>query len=115
MVSVTPPLPRAITGVPAALSLGASEFLSNLSLGGATEGVFDTLDYLASNWLLPVGGLLIAILVGWVLSNKLTQEELDEGHGKFKLHALWKFVLRFVCPIAIGWIIYAVISGHTFH
>ena len=62
-----------------------------------------------------MGGLLIALLVGWFLSNKLTQEELDEGHGKFKLHAIWKFSLRFICPIAIGWIIYAVISGHTFH
>jgi NSS family neurotransmitter:Na+ symporter len=85
-------------------------------LAGKSKGVFDTLDYLAANWLLPVGGILISIFVGWVLTNVFTRKELETGHGLFRLHGLWKFLLRFVCPAAIGWIIYSVIfTGKTFN
>jgi NSS family neurotransmitter:Na+ symporter len=74
------------------------------------------MDYLASNWLLPVGGMLIAIFVGWVLKKAATKQMIEEGHGPFALHAAWKFLLRFVCPLAIGWIIYSIIfSGVTFN
>ena len=73
------------------------------------------LDYFASNWMLPVGGLLTAIFVGWVLDAKLTQAELEEGHGGFKMFGLWRFLLRFVCPVAICWIIVAVIGGRAFN
>ena len=99
-----------LVGVPAALSLGASPFLSQVLNGG----VFNTLDYLASNWILPVGGFLIAIFTGWFLSAKLTREELEEGHGPFSLYPLWRFLLRVVSPVAIGWIIWAVIGGRSF-
>ena len=99
-----------LVGVPAALSLGASPFLSQVLNGG----VFNTLDYLASNWILPVGGFLIAIFTGWFLSAKLTREELEEGHGSFNLYPLWRFLLRVVSPVAIGWIIWTVIGGRSF-
>ena len=57
-------------GVLSALSLGANETLSGLNLFGkdSTVGLFSSLDYLAANWLLPVGGLLVAIFVGWVMA-----------------------------------------------
>ena len=99
-----------LLGIPAALSLGASPSLSSIGRGG----VFGTLDYLASNWLLPVGGLLIAVFTGWVLDRKLILAELEHGHGPFPLFGLWRFSLRFVCPIAILWIIWAVIGGRSF-
>jgi len=104
-------------GILAALSLGHSTGLSQWKpFGDRTEGVFDTMDYLASNWLLPVGGMLIAVFVGWVLKKAATKQMIEEGHGSFALHAVWKFLLRFVCPLAIGWIIYAIIfSGVTFN
>ena len=90
--------------------MGASPSLSSFGRGG----VFGTLDYLASNWLLPVGGLLIAVFTGWVLDRKLILAELEHGHGPFPLFGLWRFSLRFVCPIAILWIIWAVIGGRSF-
>jgi len=104
-------------GILSALSLGAYGGLSRWNpLAGKSKGVFDTLDYLAANWLLPVGGILISIFVGWVLTNVFTRKELETGHGLFRLHSLWKFLLRFVCPAAIGWIIYSVIfTGKTFN
>ena len=76
--------------------------------------MFNTLDYVASNWLLPIGGLFIAIFTGWFLDSKITRAELEKGHGGFGLFGLWRFLLRIVCPLAIIWILYAVIGGKSF-
>lgn len=81
-----------------------------------TTGVFDTMDYLATNWLLPVGGILIAFFVGWILNQSLIRKEIETGHGSFAGFGLWRFLLRFVCPLAVGWILYSVIFlGKTFN
>ncbi|MGB5810421.1 MAG: sodium-dependent transporter, partial [Polyangiales bacterium] len=77
-------------GVLCALSLGANATLSEFTLVGKTAGVFNILDYAAANWLLPLGGLLTCLFVGWVLSNALTRDELSAGHGPFRLHGPWK-------------------------
>jgi neurotransmitter:Na+ symporter, NSS family len=104
-----------LLGIPCALSLGAHDGLSSMRpLGSLSQGVFDTFDYTVSNWLLPVGGLLTAIFAGWLLSSKVTREEIEEGHGPFPLFGAWKFALRFVSPIAILWILWAVIQGRSF-
>ena len=99
-----------LLGIPCALSLGAVPSLSRFGPGG----FLSTLDYLASNWLLPIGGLSIAVFTGWFLDRKLTQAELEQGHGPFRLLGLWRFLLRIVCPVAILWIIWTVIGGKSF-
>ena len=97
-------------GILSALSLGASGRLSSIRpLGSKSQGVFDTMDYLASNWFLPVGGMLIAVFTGWILSKNRSRKEIETGHGGFRLFGFWTFLLRFVAPLAIGWIIYSVI------
>jgi NSS family neurotransmitter:Na+ symporter len=100
-------------GVLSAVSLGGSPLLSGLNPIGraSTAGVFGTLDYLASNWFLPVGGLLIALFTGWVLSRQDSREELEEGHGPLAAYGGWLFVIRFVAPAAVGAIIVSVILG----
>ena len=100
-------------GVPSALSLGASSFFSGLNLKG-NGGFLSIVDYLASNWFLPLGGLGIALFTGWWLSTKISREEIEEGHGSFSLYGVWIFLLRFVRPLAIGWIIWAVLGGRSF-
>jgi NSS family neurotransmitter:Na+ symporter len=100
-------------GVFNALSLGGSPVLSKINLIGrpSTAGVFGTLDYLASNWFLPVGGLLIALFTGWVLTRKESRHELEQGHGRMAAYPGWLFVIRFVAPAAVGAIIVSVILG----
>ena len=98
------------TGILCALSSGANTFLTTTLHGG----FFNTLDYFASNWLLPVGGLLIAVFAGWFVDQKLSRAELEEGHGAFPLFKVWRFFIAFVAPVAIAWIIIAVIGGKTF-
>tara|TARA_Y100001936_G_scaffold250804_1_gene304655 strand:+ start:214 stop:1590 length:1377 start_codon:yes stop_codon:yes gene_type:complete len=61
--------------------------------------IFDFLDYLTSNILLPMGGILITIYVSWLLSKEKVDSEL-----KIKsriLRVLWYFSARVIAPIAV--------------
>ncbi len=83
----------AVVGVLCALSFGC---LSDVTLLGQT--VFDICNNLSSNILLPVGGLAIAVFVGWRLSRTVINEQLS-GHGYLIRPIL--FLLRYVAPVAI--------------
>ncbi|HDP76176.1 MAG TPA: sodium-dependent transporter [Bacteroidales bacterium] len=95
-------------GVLASLSFGP---LSNFRLSGKT--IFDMLDFLASNILLPLGGMLIVIFVGWYLKKSTLYDEISNG-GKLKASyfPIYRFIVRFIAPLAIAAIfIYSVFYG----
>jgi NSS family neurotransmitter:Na+ symporter len=100
-----------------ALSLGAVGALSTFSIFPNKSGVLDHMDYLASNWMLPLGGFAIAIFAGWKIDKKVSIAELGlvENGAKPSIHyKIWLFFTRFVAPIAIGWVILEVIMGKDF-
>ncbi len=95
-----------------AVSLGANKALSGINIlgKGSTVGLFSTLDFLSANWLLPVGGLLIAVFTGWILPLGETREELETGHGHLgALYTGWRILIRFVAPLAVGAIIASIV------
>jgi len=100
-----------VFGVLNALSLGAVPGLSSFApMGASHAGLFNSLDYLASNWLLPVGGLFIAIFTGWFMSSRETWSEIRQGSpGWQKLFTGWLVLIRFTAPIAVGAIIFSII------
>jgi neurotransmitter:Na+ symporter, NSS family len=61
----------------------------------------DGLYFLTSNIFLPLGGLMIAIFAGWVLSRSVTREEFLAGTKLGGLYAGWLVLVRYVVPIAI--------------
>lgn len=63
------------------------------------KNFFDTMDYLASNWMLPLGGLFIAIYAGWVMPRRLREAELD-GLNPL-LAGGWLMLVRFVAPALV--------------
>jgi len=65
-------------------------------LGGT---LYQNIDHLASNIILPLGGLLIAIFAGWVMCKNSTADELDIGTGT--LYKSWRFLTRWVAPLAV--------------
>ena len=79
-------------GVVASLNIG-----SEWTLFGKT--FFDMLDYLTSSWLMPLGGLLMAIFSGWILKKTVMQDEL--GLSSTVMHKLWLFTMRYITPLAI--------------
>ncbi|OFX83156.1 MAG: Na+-dependent transporter [Bacteroidetes bacterium GWF2_33_16] len=97
-----------LLGVLASMSFGA---LSGFSILG--KNIFDTLDYTASNILLPLGGFFIVIFVGWFASDNLIKNELtNEGTLKSKYFPYFIFIVRFIAPIAILAIfIYSIFVG----
>jgi NSS family neurotransmitter:Na+ symporter len=62
-------------------------------------GVFGALDNLSANVMLPLGGLLIAIFVGWVMRRNSVRKQLhDSSEVAFNLFYV---ALRIVAPIGI--------------
>jgi neurotransmitter:Na+ symporter, NSS family len=60
--------------------------------------IFDNIDYLTSNILLPLGGLLITIFAGWVMCRNSTSDELGSSGTLYKA---WRLLARFIAPIGI--------------
>ncbi len=60
--------------------------------------IFDNVDYLTSNVMLPLGGLLIVLFAGWVMCRNSTADELGGSGGLYKA---WRILARFVAPIGI--------------
>ena len=63
--------------------------------------IFENVDYLTSNVMLPLSGVLIAIFSGWVMCRNSTAEELG---GSGTLYKTWRFSARFIAPVAIMFI-----------
>jgi len=81
--------------------IGMGSVLSFNVLSGTTflaGTLFDNVDYLTSNIMLPLGGLLIAIFAGWIMCRNSTSEELG---GSGALYKAWHVLARFVAPIGI--------------
>lgn len=62
------------------------------------KNFFDTLDFMTSNIMLPLGGLFIAIFAVWIMAEKSSRDELDTSDFIYKL---WRFLVRYVTPIAV--------------
>ncbi len=89
----------AVLGVPAALSQGA---MSDFKLFGLNA--FDLFDFLSSNILLPVGGILICLFVGWVYGLAAPEKRLAEAGTPVQRVVIRSvfFLVRFVAPVAIA-------------
>ncbi|HSG59529.1 MAG TPA: sodium-dependent transporter [Woeseiaceae bacterium] len=60
--------------------------------------IFDNVDHLTSNVMLPLGGLFIVVFAGWVMCRNSTADELG---GTGIVYKLWRFLARVVAPIGI--------------
>jgi NSS family neurotransmitter:Na+ symporter len=53
--------------------------------------------------MLPLGGLLISLFVGWYLKRSLAYDELSNyGQLKTPYFPVYLFILRYVAPVAIS-------------
>jgi NSS family neurotransmitter:Na+ symporter len=79
-----------ILGLGCALSNGANDWFTALDLMGK-------FDYLSSNWTLPIGGMMISLFAGFVLSEKDRRDELNIT-GNERWYLLWLNLCRFISP-----------------
>ncbi len=68
------------------------------SIGG--KPLFDILEYTTDSILLPLGGLLIAVFVGYVLQKERVRSALEHEMGD-RYFAVWRFSIRYVAPVAL--------------
>lgn len=90
-----------LIGAAASLGLGVWDHITVLP----GKDIFDSLDFTASNVLLPLGGMLMSIFIGWFwgLDNAI-REVTNEGTLPFKLAPVWGFLIKYVAPIAIAFV-----------
>ncbi len=60
---------------------------------------FDSMDYVSNNIMLPLGGVLIALFAGWIVDQKVCEDQLQLPNGLF---TVWQLLVRFVAPLAVA-------------
>lgn len=101
-----------VLGLPAALSAGASEGLSDMTWLFGQSGFLGKTDFLSimdaiwGNISLAFGALLISIFVGWVWGVKNAAAEMREGSNMSpQAEKIWGFFIKYVCPVFIFYVL----------
>ena len=96
-----------VTGILSSLSMG---LMSGFTILGV--GVFDFFDILTDKIFLAIGGLLLAIFVGWFMNKQDLEDELTNGGTiKFGLFNIWYNLIKYVIPVAIAIVAFAGITS----
>ncbi|HUF42304.1 MAG TPA: sodium-dependent transporter [Verrucomicrobiae bacterium] len=84
----------------ASWTLGIFIFLMGIpsAVGGEFLGFMDGL---ATNYMLPLGALLIAVFTGWALKHAERRDEFTSGEVSPSRFTGWLFLIRFVTPVAV--------------
>ena len=72
--------------------------LSEFTIFG--KNFFDATDFLTNQIMLPLGGIFIAIFVGWIMKKEHVLDEL--GFQENFIFKAWYFSVRFVAPTLVG-------------
>ncbi len=66
----------------------------------AGKPIFDILEYTTDSILLPLGGLLIAIFIGYEIHQDRVKTVLEPEMGE-KIYKIWRFSIRYIAPISL--------------
>jgi len=67
------------------------------------KNFFDLFDYITSNILLPLGGLMMCIFIGYVWGvDKAAAEIMQNGKVAFKSRGFWTIAVKYIAPLAVG-------------
>lgn len=62
--------------------------------------LFELVDFLTANIMLPVGGAMVALFAGWVMSRQVSEAELEMKDDR--AYRLWRFLICYVAPIGVA-------------
>ena len=86
-----------IIGALCSLSLGA---VKGLTICG--KDLFDVFDFVTGQIMLPIGGFLTCLFIGWYVPKKVVRDEFTNwGTVSGRLFGAFLFLVRFVCPVCI--------------
>lgn len=86
-----------VIGAVCSLSLGKWDFVQVFG-----KSLFDFLDFFTGQIMLPVGGFLTCLFVGWYLPHKIVRDEFtNNGTLRGRLFHTYLFCMKYVCPVCI--------------
>ncbi len=63
---------------------------------------FDLFDFLVAKFIMPIGGMLMCIFLGWVVDEKVLRAEMtNNGTIKSPLYPVYRFIIRYLAPLCI--------------
>jgi NSS family neurotransmitter:Na+ symporter len=85
----------------------SEEFKEYFMIG--KKPLFDAVEFAVDSFLMPLGGILIAIFVGFVMKKEDVRDALasDMGEVVFKI---WYFSIRYIAPLAVLFLAYNAIK-----
>ncbi|MEZ5953112.1 MAG: sodium-dependent transporter [Hyphomonas sp.] len=92
---------QGVTRMGAALGVGFILWLVGAAYIFSTE-YLDFVDFITGNVLLPLGGLMVAVFGGWILSRDMLTSELGEG----TIMNVWRFLMRWFVPVFVGLVLF---------
>jgi neurotransmitter:Na+ symporter, NSS family len=89
-------------GIPSALSAGSVGVLTNLPFWPG-HSFLDLMDFIFGTIALPLGGMMIALFVGWKWTTVVASREIAVGNKRFPgvQAKMWSFIIRYICPVII--------------
>jgi NSS family neurotransmitter:Na+ symporter len=70
--------------------------------------IFQLLDYLTANLMLPIGGFCIAVFAGWIMKRQHSEQELNMTNVAG--YQVWKILISYVAPSAVFFVFLHVIG-----
>ncbi|MTI19385.1 sodium-dependent transporter [Rhodobacteraceae bacterium RKSG542] len=92
-----------LLGVPSSLAMGV---WGDVSFFG--KDFFSLCEFLTDKLLLPIGGIAVSVMAGWVAYPLIVEELTNKGTAQFAYLPVWSFVCRIFAPLAI---LYILVSG----
>ena len=65
-------------------------------------GFFDLFDFIVAKLIMPIGGMLICVFLGWVVDEKVLRAEItNKGTLRAPYYPVFRFIIRYLAPICI--------------
>ena len=72
------------------------------------RSIFQLLDYLTANLMLPIGGFCIAVFAGWIMKRQHSEQELNMPTALS--YQAWKILISYVAPLAVFFVFLHVVG-----
>ncbi len=88
-----------LAGIPSALS---GNLLKDWHLIG-DRNFLDSIDFVATNYLLPLCGLLTTLFAGWFLAGNVARREILKASEEWTwFYPVWHFLIRYISPVLVA-------------
>ncbi|MEE9395351.1 MAG: sodium-dependent transporter [Planctomycetota bacterium] len=87
-------------GIPSSLSSSTDLFGESI-IAITGKNWFDSVDYLVSNWMLPMGGMGLALFMAWRMNAAARLEAYGDQSRWLRFYGLWLALLKWFIPLSI--------------